>query len=193
MLQVQVFGEPELEDRIERGESHRRCLISIGNPRSLFGPERPGRTVPRVFRRSFDKLLRLSFYDADSVGQLGAMRPKRVAERRDVEKVLGFFEETKSWTDGWTVHCWQGLSRSPAVALGLLYLIHGDEEAAARELLRIRPEARPLRSIVGYFDELLGSRLQAVNERITSERIAEMRREIGLDPDMLLEELPDGE
>jgi len=65
----------------------------------------------------------------------------RVARLHDVERVVRFFEDTKGWTDGWTVHYWQGLSRSPAVVLGLLYLIRRDEEAAATELRGIRPDA----------------------------------------------------
>jgi len=75
------------------------------------------------------------------------------------------------------------------VALGLLYLIRRDEEAAA-ELRHIRPEAKPLQLNVGLFDEVLGSRLTAVNEEIRAARIEEMRRELDLDPDTLPEELP---
>lgn len=45
---VQVFGELELADRIGRGEPVRRCLLSIGNPRALFAPIRPGTRVPRI-------------------------------------------------------------------------------------------------------------------------------------------------
>lgn len=190
MQQVQVFGENELIDSIRRGEDHCRSLISIGNPRAFFAPARPGTFVPRLFKRSFDRILRLSFFDVDDVEQLGKMRPKRVPERRDAESVIRFFEETKSRTDGWTVHCWQGLSRSPAVALGLLFLIHGDEDEAGRELRRIRPEARPHQNLVRHFDADLDSSLQIVNDRIREERIAEMKIEIGLYADMLLEELP---
>ena len=45
-------------------------------------------------------------------------------------------------------------------------------------------------SLVRHFDEVLGSKLAAVNDRIRDERIEEMRRELDLDTDMLLEELP---
>jgi len=190
---VQVFGENELIDRIERGEKHCRCLISIGNPRALFAPVRPGTYLPRLFKRRFDRILRLAFFDVDNVEQLGMMRPKRVPERGDAERIIRFFEETRSWTDGWTVHCWQGLSRSPAVALGLLYLIRGNEDEAGRELRKIRPEARPHQNLVRHFDAILGSSLQKVNDRIREERIEEMRQELGLDADALLEELPEAE
>lgn len=45
---VQVFGELELADRLGRGEPVRRCLVSIGNPRTLFAPIRPGTRVLRI-------------------------------------------------------------------------------------------------------------------------------------------------
>jgi hypothetical protein len=54
-----------------------------------------------------------------------------------------------------------------------------------------RPDrARPHMSLVRHFDEVLGSKLAAVNERIRNERIEEMRRELDFDSDLLLEELP---
>ncbi len=187
---VQVFGEIELAERIARAEPVRRSLISIGNPRAFFAPVKPGTRVPPLFRQKFDDVLRLAFFDVDSIESLGKMRPKKVAERHDIERVVSFFNTTRTGTDGWTIHCWQGLSRSPGIALGILFLIYGDEDKAARELRRIRPEARPLQRIVGFFDEILGSRLSAVNERIRAERIEEMKLELKLDPDMLLAELP---
>lgn len=187
---VQVFGELELADRLGRGEPVRRCLVSIGNPRALLAPVRPGTRVPRLFRERFDRILRLAFFDVDDPSQLGRMRPRRVAELRDAERIVRFFEDTRDGTDGWTVHCWQGLSRSPAAALGLLYLVRGDEEEAAAELRRIRPEARPLQRLVSLFDEVLGSRLAEVNEGIRAARIEEMKAELDLTADMLLEELP---
>lgn len=106
-----------------------------------------------------------------------------------MEKVVRFYEDTRDRAEGWTVHCWGGLSRSPAVALGLLYLIHGDEEEAGRELRRIRPIARPLQLVVGLFDEVLGSHLSEVNDRIRAERIEEMKAELDLSADEVLEEL----
>ena len=190
---VQVFGEMELADRLGRGEPVRRCLVSIGNPRAFLAPVRPGTRVPLLFRERFDRVLRLAFFDLDDESQLGRMRPRRVAKLRDVERIVRFFEETRKGTDGWTVHCWQGLSRSPAVALGLLYLILGDEAAAAVELRRIRPEARPLQRVVALFDAVLGSRLSEVNEGIRTARIEEMKAELDLTADMLLEELPAAE
>ncbi len=186
---VEVYGETELQERLARGEAHTSALVSIGNPRYPLGRTPPGTFVPPAFRASFPDVLRLGFFDADTKAQLVHMRPRRIALRKDIEKVVRFYEETRGRADGWTVHCWGGLSRSPAVALGLLYLIHGDEEEAGRELRRIRPIARPLQLVVGLFDEILGSRLSEVNDRIRAERIEEMKAELDLSADDLLEEL----
>jgi len=190
---VQVFGENELADRLRRGGEVGRFLVSIGNPRGFLSPKVPGTRVPPIFRERFERVLRLAFFDVDDVSQLGRMRPRRVAERRDVERVARFFAETRASGGGWTVHCWQGLSRSPAVALGLLYLQLGDEGEAGKALRSIRPEARPLQRVVRLFDDVLGSRLSEVNEGIRAARIEEMRVELDLHEDALLEELPAAE
>jgi hypothetical protein len=45
--------------------------------------------------------------------------------KKDVKKVIRFFEKEVDNATGFTVHCWRGIARSTAVALGLLYMIHG--------------------------------------------------------------------
>lgn len=52
------------------------------------------------------------------------------------------------------IHCFQGVSRSTAMALGLLSARLGPQEAADR-LRRIRPEATPNRLIVALWDRHL--------------------------------------
>jgi predicted protein tyrosine phosphatase len=119
------------------------------------------------------------------------MRPKRVATIRDINRVIRFFKETKNYTQGYTLHCWHGVSRSAAVALGILYLISGSESFAKAELRRARPEAMPLRLVVRLFDSKLGSSLASANEAIFSERIEEIRKELDQECDNMLEELPE--
>ena len=85
---------------------------------------------------------------------------------------------------------WQGISRSPAIALGILYMITGSEKEAARILLEIRPQAGPHQKIVRWFDEELGCNLTAVSDKIRNDRIERWRRELDLTEDALLEELP---
>jgi predicted protein tyrosine phosphatase len=151
--------------------------------------------MPPAFRRHFRRILRLAFYDVEEMRHLGTMRPRRIPRRSDVRRVIRFFNRTRREADGYTLHCWGGLSRSAAMALGILYLLTGSESEAATTLLRVRPEAGPHRRIVRYFDELLGSNLQTVNDGIHRRRLERMRRELDLTEDALLEKLPaaDGE
>jgi len=190
---VQVFGQRELVEHLEAGGDHYSHCISIGNPGRGFG--RPDTVMPPVFRRHFRRILRLAFYDVEEMRHLGTMRPRRIPRRSDVRRVIRFFRCTRREADGYTLHCWGGISRSTAIALGILYLLTGSEQEAAETLLRVRPEAGPHRKIVRYFDELLGCDLTAVNDGIQLRRIERMRRELDLTEDALLEELPgaDGE
>jgi predicted protein tyrosine phosphatase len=115
---------------------------------------------------------------------------KRIPRRRDVRRVIRFFRRTRGEASGYTLHCWQGVSRSTAIAIGFLYLITGSEEEAARILVRTRPQARPHQAIVRWFDEELGSNLTAVNDRIRAQCFRKMKEELDLTEDSLLEELP---
>jgi predicted protein tyrosine phosphatase len=184
---VQIFGQLELLEHLEAGSAHYSHCISIGNPGRGFG--RPDTVEPPELRRHFRDVLRLAFYDVEAVGQLGAMRPRRVPRRSDVRRVIRFFRRTRGEADGYTLHCWGGVSRSTAVGLGLLYLITGSEREAGDILERIRPGAGPHRAIVRYFDELLGCRLTPVSDALRAGKLEKMRRELDLSEDALLEEL----
>jgi len=120
------------------------------------------------------------------------MRPKRIPLKKDVRKAIKFYKKTSNEATGYTIHCWRGISRSTAIALGYLYLIHGDEQKAADELEKIRPEAGPHPGLVKYFDELLGCDLTRVNNVLIEKRNEELKNwffsEID-NGDALLEEL----
>jgi predicted protein tyrosine phosphatase len=189
-LGVEVFGEDELVERIQRGEKHRRACISIGDPRPFFRKARIGERLHPAVKSSFESVLRLSFYDREQPVKIeGLHRSERVPELRDARRVLRFFEKTRDRTDGWTVHCWAGVSRSPATALALLFLLRGDEERAAEELRRIRPQAMPNLRLVRHFDALLGSRLIDAARNIYELRHEELISEFRENLDGSLEEL----
>ena len=185
-LGVEVYGENELVARLMTGEAHYRACISIGNPRPLLRAPSPGEALHPLIKGSFDRILRLSFYDLEEVVELpDRTRLSRIPSHRDALRVLRFYEATKGQTDGWTVHCWAGISRSTAVALALLYRITGDEAEAARRLVAIRPEAMPNHRLVRAFDALLGSNLSGVLEAVYRDRQDALREEL----DRELEEL----
>jgi len=156
-VSIQVFGEQELIEHLARGGAHHSHCISIRNP---------DETIPAIIKDNFRAILELRFYDAEEIEQLGAQTIKRIPEPKDVKGVIEFFRLTAAEATGYTLHCWQGISRSPAVALGLLYLLTGSEDEAAFHLKRIRPDARPHRKLVRFFDQQLGCRLARVNERL---------------------------
>jgi predicted protein tyrosine phosphatase len=148
--------------------------------------------MPKVFRQMFTSILRLEFYDVEEKRHLGRIRPKRVPEKRDVKKIIRYFEKTRDRATGYTIHCWRGVSRSAAVGLIVLYLIHRDEQKAARELIRIRGEAAPHRRLVEYFDEIMGTGLSGYSRELWKEKMHALRewfyREID-NGDALVEEL----
>ncbi|MEI8093883.1 MAG: hypothetical protein WCG80_06685 [Spirochaetales bacterium] len=175
---VQVFGQQELVARVARAEPVGSHLISIGNPLIPGQTPHEDETLPPEFAGKFQAVLRLEFFDVPSLANLRPEQPQRIPERRDVEAVLKFFRESRGEATGYTVHCWAGVSRSTAVALGILYLIHGTEEAAARELMAIRRVAGPHSGLVQFWDDVLGSHLAEANDVLRRERLLSMKREI---------------
>ena len=177
-IPVQIFGQEELERQLRHDLPVGSHLISIGNPRRWWRKAEVDEALPSLFRQRFQKVLRLEFFDQLDVEALRPEQPKRIPQFRDVAAVKRFFDQTQATATGYVVHCWAGTSRSPAVALGLLYLIHGSEESAARELMRIRYVARPHAGIVKDWDKLLGSRLADVNDVIREARLEQIRATI---------------
>jgi predicted protein tyrosine phosphatase len=187
-LGIEVLGQLELEGRID--EPHYSHLISIGNPKSLFTINRPDTRMPPIFRKRFARILRLSFYDAEKRSHLHRRQfPKTIPSKYHIRKAIRFFHATKDSTNGYTIHCWQGISRSSAYALGLLYLITGSEDLSLMILRNIRPDAHPNSLIIKLFDEELRSNLSRVNNILHQKWIEKTKKELNLTPDGLLEEL----
>ena len=178
---VQVFGQLELAEHLANGGAHHTHCVSIGNPRSLFRKRGPDNTVPLIIRRSFQSILRLQFYD---VGEKRHLRfrqfPKRIPRRSDVSRAIRFFRKTRGKASGYTIHCWQGVSRSTAVALGYLYMLTGSETEAKRILQEIRPEAGPHQKLIRWFDEELGTSLSEIAADMRQERLDRWKAELGM-------------
>lgn len=187
MRDIRVFGELELLDLVERGVQLPDHLISIGNPRPPWRRAMPGEFLQPAFKDRFKRILRLQFFDAERKDHLGELRPRRIPTRRDVRRVIRFWDGSKDEASGYVVHCWGGLSRSAGVALGLLYLDSGSEVEAARRLRAIRPEAGPHRLILRLFDAELGSRLFEAGSAFAAARLAELKQRL---EDESCEELP---
>jgi predicted protein tyrosine phosphatase len=193
MKDIRVYGELELLSLVEAGAKLPDHLVSIGNPRLPWKPVQPGERVQSAFRPAFRRILRLGFFDVERADLLGELRPRRIPKRGDVRRVIRFYESTKAEATGYVVHCWGGISRSTAVALGLLYLETGSEDEAARLLRAMRPQAGPHRLIARHFDAELGSRLEEAADRIRGLRMEELRRELYGELEGLVEELPEAD
>lgn len=178
---VQVFGQIELVEHLQVGGRHHTHCISIGNPRSIFSRRGPGNTVPRIIKKGFDKVLRLNFYDVEEKRHLRWRQfPKRIPRRSDVKRLIRFFRATKDHASGYTIHCWQGVSRSTAVALAFLYMMTGSEQEAKSQLQAIRPEAGPHQRLVLWFDQELGTHLNEVAAEMRQERLDRWKAELNM-------------
>ena len=191
-MKVQIFGQRELDTWIREGGDTCSHLLSIVNPEAARLRTGEEARMPPLFRKHFQKICRFRYYDVERKDQLNVNQKKRIPEKRDVRRAINFFRRTREKADGYTIHCWRGISRSAGIALGYLYLIHGDEGRAPKELLKIRPLAVPHRGTVGFFDDLLGSHLSPYAENFYQRSLEEMKaafmEEIE-NGDALLEEL----
>lgn len=114
---------------------------------SLLGPDQAAPDVPGDVAR-----LTLRFHD------IAAPSPGLIApDQARVEALLAF---GRAWTEPgpMVVHCWMGISRSPAAALALACAADPsrDEEEIALALRRASPTATPNPLIVALADDLLG-------------------------------------
>jgi len=85
----------------------------------------------------------------------------KVATSIDMLDILEFTRSLKS-TDKLLVHCHAGISRSTAVACGVLCQHGLTPTESVKYVLSIRPQAFPNKHILTLFDELLGLSSQLV-------------------------------
>jgi len=189
-MNIQIFGQEELIDHIQSGREYNSHCISIGNPKSLFIKTNRGEKTPSLFKTVFKKVLPLKFYDVEHKGHLTWKQfPKIIPAKNHVLQAIDFYNKTKNEATGYTVHCWRGVSRSAAIAVGILYLIHKNEKIVFEELLRIRPCAMPHKGIVKYYDDILGCNLTVELDIFRQKWIDNMKKELNFISDDYLEEL----
>jgi predicted protein tyrosine phosphatase/anti-anti-sigma regulatory factor len=169
--EILVMSENELIDRIRNGTlvNYDHC-ISIRNPDEFMNP---------IISKNFQNTLELKFYDAYDINHLGPMQKiKRIPEEDDIIRLIDFYNKNKDKGHGFVIHCWQGISRSTAIALCILYLKYKSEIKAKNELLLIRPEARPHLLITQLFDRVMKCNLTQVAQEIRSEVLEKLKNEI---------------
>ncbi len=131
----------ELEDAIEVWRpSH---VISLASPGAGSAP------IPVDLER-----LRVTFHD------IAEPRPDlRAADAADVERLLAF---AQAWPRRapLIVHCWAGVSRSPAAAYAIASMVSGagSEAGLAHRLREVAPFATPNARVVALADAALSRR-----------------------------------
>ena len=167
----QIFAETDLIDHLKANKKHYSHCISIRDPEDRQSI---------IIESGFKEVLELKFYDIESI----EYQPKgydisrvTLPEYKDIIKIFDFFERTCRDTSltGYTIHCRRGISRSAAVALGLIFLVIKNEQQAVKYLLKIRPEAMPLPRILRFWDQKLDSNLSESGEWIRYEALKQMR------------------
>lgn len=144
---------------LSQAKRHKRAfgaVITLEDPAA-----RPAQRL-RFNRRPAPAHLVLAFEDVDD-DTLGI----RVATEDQVAQALAF--AAKHADTALLVHCFHGVGRSTAIALGILAdrLGPGEEARALERLLSLRPEATPNLVVVSLADRLLGrdgGLLRAVRE-----------------------------
>ncbi|MBC7313810.1 MAG: protein tyrosine phosphatase [Rhizobium sp.] len=114
---------------------------------------------------SADRHLKLGVNDITFAGTGDLIAP----QERHVQQVIDF---ARAWDQSapLLIHCWMGVSRSPAAALiaSLAVAPHDDDEALAQRLRAASPFATPNSRLVEIGDSLLGrgGRLKAAVKAI---------------------------
>jgi len=69
----------------------------------------------------------LRFYDVEKKHHLGPKQfIKRIPIKKDIRRIIRYYEKIRSEASGYTIHCWRGISRSTAAAFGLFYMHYRD-------------------------------------------------------------------
>jgi len=107
-------------------------------------------TLPIAGKESL--LRRYYFYDIDPKDTLSdSFKP---ATPEQIQDILEFSARLEP-TDKLLVHCHAGISRSPAVAIGILCQHGLTPKKAFTHVLQIRPSGFPNRHILALFDDIL--------------------------------------
>lgn len=168
---IHIYGEDELVLALQNNTEQFKYCISIGNP---------GQIIPNEIKDSFEKILRLEFYDVDDVSSLNETQIKRIPEIQDAQQAIDFVDQTRKIADGYVIHCWQGISRSTAIGLAVLKILYPEEKDLEKAILQIRPEASPHKKLISYFDSIMNTDLASIAERIQMRKIERIKEELRL-------------
>ena len=132
----------------------RACGLPAGGVVHACGLLGPGMAHPAL-PVAEERRLRLTFHDVAAAHE-GFLSPEMAHVRRLVDFARRW--RAAEGAGALLVHCWMGVSRSPAAAYIVQCALHphADELALAQQLRRLAPFATPNARLVALADELLG-------------------------------------
>ncbi len=107
------------------------------------------------------QVLRCSFHDIGKEEFAAYFNDPKMANSQQIQEILDFTAQLKS-TDKLLVHCHAGISRSTAVACGILCQHGLTPTEAVKYVLSIREQAFPNQHVIKLFDDILGLEAQLV-------------------------------
>ena len=141
-----------LYDAVDLSKKWATHTVSLLDP----GSEKDGYFIIPVAAKN-GKLQRYYFHDLtpDDNWRDWMTKPPEIATHEQIQKILDFTAPLVQ-TDKLLVHCHAGISRSTAVACGVLCQHGLTPENAAKLVLSVRKQAYPNKHVLQIFDEILG-------------------------------------
>ncbi|MDM8558892.1 hypothetical protein [Candidatus Parabeggiatoa sp. HSG14] len=138
-----------LRKAIQLSQEWATHTVSLVNPEIIKHPI----TLPTARKGAL--LQRYYFHDITKNDFLLFLKHPKLAEPKQIKDILEFTTSLQS-TDKLLIHCHSGISRSTAVACGILCQ-HGLLPCKAiQHVLSIRPQANPNPHVLKIFDKILG-------------------------------------
>jgi len=179
ILPIEIFSVYEMEEKLKLGSKLYSHCISIGSP---------GSTMP-VFRNRFISILRLEFNDIYSKKDMPNDQSAKPPKMDSIKKIIKFYNETKDFATGYTIHCHAGVHRSVAVGMIILYLMNNSIEFVKNEIIKVKAFPLPNRKVLELFDRQYKSNLSSLIPEL-NERLAKfLNNDIEIKIDDYLEEL----
>jgi len=143
---------------------------------SLLDPDIDAHLLKIPEATASSQLKRCYFHDlTPDSAMLKYLNNPILASKKQLEEVLAFSESVEL-KDKLLVHCHAGISRSTAVAIGILYQHGLNPREATQQVLTIRPQAFPNHYILELFDDIFALKGEFVT--ITTEELRKFDKKL---------------
>jgi predicted protein tyrosine phosphatase len=157
-----------LKEAIQLSQKWATHTVSVVDPEFIKHPI----TLPIAKKGAL--LQRYYFHDITKNDFLLFLKYPKLAEPKQIRDILEFTAPLQS-ADKLLVHCHAGISRSTAVACGILCQHGLSPHEAIQYVLSIRPQANPNPHVLKIFDKVLGFKGELVTAAI--EEVDKFQRE----------------